>query len=103
VGDDPIIPSIETTGRSSSANNVTINNIGRPGMVILVVAVGLALGLSIGAIVVMVYGDSMQRERVRELVSATEKRTMDRTALAERETRIALDKIEQLQQELAKR
>jgi hypothetical protein len=103
VGDDPIIPSIETSDKSNSANNVTINNIGTPSLIILVVAVGLSLGLAIGAITIMVYSDSMQRERVREIVSAAEKRAMDRAAMAEREARVALDKIQDLRVETSKR
>ena len=97
MGDDPYIPIGNTASNgSSNAVNYFINNLGKPSFTILVVSIGLALGLSIGAIVGMVAGRSAIRAEVATMIEATERRVMDRAALAEREARIARDEVDRL-------
>ncbi len=82
------------TGGHSATYNIT--NFGKAGMVILVVTVGLSAGLAIGAVVMMAWGQSMQREQMRMQMQAAERRWMDRVNLAEREARIALDEVQRI-------
>lgn len=110
MGDDPIIPDLRSgqvaggnNSNASSGNVYNISNFGKAGTVILVVCVGLALGLGIGAVVMMAWGQSMQRDQFTAQVAAAEKRAMDMAYNAEREARIAQDKIVYFQTELAKR
>lgn len=60
MGDDPVIPvGHDVSGGSSNANNYFINNLGKPGLIIIVVGIGLAIGLAVGALVVSaVYGSA---------------------------------------------
>ena len=103
MGDDPFVPvSNSVAGGSSNANNYFITNIGKPSLVIMVVSIGLALGLSVGAVVMMSWGMSAQRDQMTALIEASERRTMDRAMLAEREARIAQDKYTYTMGELAK-
>jgi hypothetical protein len=97
MGDDPYIPVGAIRGTSNnSAINYFVNNVGKTGIIVMVTAIGLSLGLSIGAIVMMAWGQSMHREQVAQLVSSAEKRTMDHVYIAEREARIAMDEVERL-------
>jgi hypothetical protein len=97
VGDDPFVPvGNNVAGGSSNANNYFITNIGKPSLVVMVVSIGLALGLSIGAVVMMVTSQTQHRESVTAQVQASERRTMDRAQIAEREARIALDEVDRL-------
>jgi hypothetical protein len=97
VGDDPFIP-VGPTASSGSSNavNYFINSLGKPSFTILVVSVGLALGLSIGAVVLMISG----RASSETLIESAERRAMDRVSLAEREARIALDEVQRLKVQL---
>jgi hypothetical protein len=97
VGDDPFIP-VGPTASSGSSNavNYFINSLGKPSFTILVVAIGLALGLSIGALAGMAVGRVAIRAEVVAMIEASERRTMDRAGLAEREARIALDEVQRL-------
>lgn len=54
MGDDPYIPAINTGNSSSNGNELHIHptNIGRTGIIVLVLACGFALGLSGGALVI---------------------------------------------------
>jgi hypothetical protein len=116
MGDDPFVPlsRSETTGHSSNANNYFINNLGKPAVIIMVTVVGMAMGLAIGAVVMMAWGQSSQRAQIAEVmqaserrmidqIAASEKRSMDMAALAEREARIAQDKYTYTMGELAKK
>lgn len=53
MGDDPLIPGVSNSAShgSSNANNYFISNIGKPSFTILVVGVGLAVGIGVGALV----------------------------------------------------
>lgn len=75
MDDDPFLPAIDTSGRSNSANNVTINNFGRTGVIIMVVVCGLALGLSVGAVVIAtLQSNAMSAKAAEASASATELR-----------------------------
>lgn len=108
MGDDPIIP-VEMHAERGSANatggsiHYHVGTFGKTGTVVMVVSIGLALGLAIGAVVIVSFGQSVQREQARIQAQATERRLMDRASLAEREARIAVDKIEELRLEVSKR
>jgi hypothetical protein len=89
------------TGGLSATYNIT--NFGKAGMVILVMAVGLAVGLSIGAVVMMAWGQAAHRDRVEAAQLAMERRLMDRLSLADREARIAMDEVQRIKAENAAR
>jgi hypothetical protein len=52
MGDDPFVPVGHAASHgSSNAVNYFINHLGKPSLTIIVVAVGMALGISVGALV----------------------------------------------------
>jgi uncharacterized protein HemX len=124
VGDDPVLPPelmhTEThsghggsaaTGGTSITNNIT--NFGKAGMVVLVVCIGLALGLAIGAVVMQAWGQQIQREhaaiqienakeQAQIRIEAAEKRATDMAWLAKQEARLAAQDVIDLKEELRK-
>lgn len=119
MGDDPFVPSGIVRGGASSGHggssatgghNITnnITNFGRTSQVLMVIGMGLSLGLSIGAIIIVTLGRITDREAAREaraaiearmvdMVQASEKRAMDYAGIAEREARVSQDRSERLE------
>jgi hypothetical protein len=92
MGDDPFIPVGNSAAHgSSNAVNYFINNLGKPSFTIMVVAIGLALGLSVGAVIVMAVGNAHSREQLAATQTLYESQISAmsvRVSNAERETRM---------------
>lgn len=83
MGDDPALPQAMIHTQVSPAaggsgatggSNVTIYNFGHAGMVILVVAVGLALGIAVGGLALQAYSSRISDEKAERAL--TEARLM---------------------------
>ncbi len=103
MGDDPFIPELKANGNGSVAtggsNYAFHYGLSKGQQLFVVVAACLALGLSVGAVIILCIGRLGQDK----LIEAAERRAMDRATIAEREARIVQDKLTFLQVELAKK
>lgn len=122
MGDDPLIPDVRneafaresgTSASGGNAVNIYHNNIGKPGLILLVSMIGFALAVSIVSMVAMAYNQSVFRDEMRDKietakqdmrdridnaekrnidrVAGAEKRAMDYAYLAKQEARLALE------------
>jgi hypothetical protein len=107
MGDDPFIPELKSDavsrGNGSAAtggsNYAFHYGLSKGQQLFVVVMSCLAFGLSVGAVVMMAWGQQMLSEKI----TSETRRAMDMASLAEREARIAQDKYTYVQSELAKR
>lgn len=113
MGDDPLLPeplirTEQTPAAGASAatggSNITVNHgLSKGNQLVVVIIACLALGLSIGAIVVLAWGQSVERDRSRDQLAAVEKRTMDAVYVAQQNAALAREDVRVLAAELNKR
>jgi hypothetical protein len=112
MGDDPFVPGLTSEavshGSGSSATGgqaIHIHHdhgLSKGQSLFVVVASCLAIGLALGAVVMMAWGQSIQREHNRQMLEAAERRFMDRAFIGERETKLNSEQMRMLLVELEK-
>lgn len=112
MGDDPFLPQpivseAHSSGQGAAATGGTVYHISsglsKNGQLAVTIISCLALGLSIGAVVMMAWGQAMERERAREQVAAVEKRVMDAVYAAQQTGALAREDVRVLTAELNRR
>jgi hypothetical protein len=111
MGDDPLLPAplvseAHSSGQGAAATGGTVYHISsglsKNGQLVVTILASLALGLSVGAVAMMAWGQSMERERARDQVAAVEKRAMDAVYMAQQTAALAREDVRVLVAELAK-
>lgn len=96
-------PSAGSSAATGGASYTWHHGLSRDSQALVVILASAALAISLVGLVMMQWSLASDRAHIKDLIEASEKRTMDRATLAERESRVAQDRVTYFQTELAKK